>query len=99
MENKEPIESWELKLIEKAKTLSECSDVIPHDLATHQNRIYNACLDMIYHFKSEKEKSYKEAIQDVYKYLEDEQPFWSFADYHKVFKQIESFAKSKGIEI
>lgn len=44
----------------EAKALSECSDVMPKTLTEHQNRIYNACLDMIYKIKERDTEIIKE---------------------------------------
>ncbi len=41
------IKKWSIE----CKIISECSDVMPKDLISHQSRIYNACLDMAYLFE------------------------------------------------
>lgn len=51
--SKLPHNDWEEGMEKQAKRLSECADVMPESLAKHQNRIYNACLDMIYSFKND----------------------------------------------
>lgn len=49
-----------------AKDLSECSDIMPKTLPEHQERVYNACLDMAYRLESK----YRQGLQEIIKEVE-----------------------------
>lgn len=50
-----------------ARELADCADVMPTSLKQHQDRVYNACLDMIYQFDNlinEKIEKMQGAVDD-----------------------------------
>lgn len=51
-----------------AKELSECADVMPESLTKHQERVYDACLDMAYNF----DQTLKEITEEVKGNYKDE---------------------------
>ncbi len=93
-------------LEEAAKRLSECADVMPKTLAEHQNRVYNACLDMIYLFETKlseaKEAGKEEAkirlVDDLFTFMSSMTPQIGLP-HHITALELHIFAKEQGIPI